>query len=391
MTVAAQSQLMYEIDTTTFAVKMHALPTFIPPAQTVAESWEGRNVFTLADGTLLLHFEHTTGDGSNLLGIWDPVANTLSTFAHPTSITAGVIRKSGNGRRAYSISDDSGGKSFYYDVLTKTFSGTIMLSGFALNAAVNVDASRVAISALGSAPVMFDGNLNPLGALPGGGVLGIQGLGLYQGGMTFSSDNQFLYEVCMPTFTPFIYKINPNSLQTISISPAMPMIPVMTELSPSFFIAEPFGVDITGMVFGVQDFGIAFDDGAFPQNYVNNQPGTPTFLQHMSPYTGLLAGGTTSGGFGNSFFFPPDVWFGANRGSASVTGGTLTITSPAATTPGPVNLKYLFPDGIEVFAPQFFSYGPQIQMRLTRELRRPEAQQARSPCLALHRTITTER
>jgi hypothetical protein len=29
--------------------------------------------------------------------------------------------------------------------------------------------------------------------------------------------------------------------------------------------------------------------------------------------------------------------------------------------PGPVNLKYLFPDGIEVFSPLFFSYGPQIQ------------------------------
>ena len=362
--VAAQSQLMYEIDTTTLAVSLHALPKFVPPAQTVASSWEGRNVFALADGTLLLHFEQTTGDGSNLLGIWDPVANTLTPFVHPAFISPGVITKSGNGKRIYSISDDSGGKSFFYDVLTKTFSPTITLSGFAVNATANVDATRVAITADGG-PAMYDGNLNLLGALPGGGVLGIEGLAFYQGGTIFSSDNQFLYEVCMPAFTPFIYKINPNSMQTISISPAMPMIPVSTELAPPFFMPEPFGVDSTGMVFGVEDFGIAFDDGAFPQNYVNNQPGTPIFLQHMSPYTGPLAGGTTSGGFGNGFFVPPDVWYGATRGTANLSGTTLTITSPASTAPGPVNLKYLFPDGIEVFSPMFFSYGPKIQYAIS--------------------------
>src|SRR5438034_350385 len=98
----------------------------------------------------------------------------------------------------------------------------------------------------------------------------------------------------------------------------MPLIPVMTELSPPFYMPEPFAVDDTGMVLGIEDYGIAFDDSTFFQNFVTNEPGSPTFLQHMSPYSGPAVGGTTSGGFGNAFSLTPDVWYGANRGSAHV-------------------------------------------------------------------------
>jgi len=166
----------------------------------------------------------------------------------------------------------------------------------------------------------------------------------------------------MPLFTPLIFTIDSNTLQVVGIAPALPMIPVMTELSPPFYMPEPFGVDPMGIVFGIEDFGIAFDDGAFFQNLVTNEPGTPSFLQHMSPYSGPLAGGTTSGGFGNAFSLTPDVWYGANRGTAHLdSSGILTITSPIGAAPGPVNLKFLFPDGTEVFDPQFFSYGPFLQ------------------------------
>jgi hypothetical protein len=51
------------------------------------------------------------------------------------------------------------------------------------------------------------------------------------------------------------------------------------------------------------------------------------------------------------------VWFGGTRGTASLNGtNTLTVTSPPSSTPGPVNLKYLFPDGAQLFSPQVFTY-----------------------------------
>jgi len=101
------------------------------------------------------------------------------------------------------------------------------------------------------------------------------------------------------------------------------------------------------MVLGIEDYGIAFDDSGFFQNFVTNAPGSPTFLQHISPYPGPAVGGATFGGFGNAFSLTPDVWYGANRGSAHVdSSNTLTITSPPSSTPGPVNIKMLFPDGI---------------------------------------------
>ena len=356
--VATGSQQVFEVDPVSFAVKRHLLPPYAG-ITLGSQSWEGRQLYALSDGTVLLNFSHAVGDGSVYLAIWNPSSNTLTPVPQPSTFALpGIILRSGNGQRVYSIADNSSGNSFFYDVPSRSVSAVVQLGGYALDAAVNFDGSRVAVyDATGLN--MLDGNLAKIGPLPGGGVLGLD---LFQGGMVFSPTSGYLHEICMPLFTPVIWTIDPNSLQTVGIAPAMPMIPVMTELSPPFYMPEPFAVDETGMVFGIEDYGIAFDDSTFFQNFVTNQPGSPTFLQHMSPYSGPTAGGTTSGGFGNSFSLTPDVWYGANRGSAHIdSGNTLTITSPPSSSNGPVNIKMLFPDGIEVFDPNFFSYGPSIQ------------------------------
>ena len=49
----------------------------------------------------------------------------------------------------------------------------------------------------------------------------------------------------MPSATPVIYTSDSNSLAIIGISLAMLLIPVMTELSPPFYMSEPFAVDDT--------------------------------------------------------------------------------------------------------------------------------------------------
>ena len=115
----------------------------------------------------------------------------------------------------------------------------------------------------------------------------------------FSDDGTTLYEESMPGRIPFIVTIDATSLRARSLAPAMPMIPVMYLMGPTFYIPQPFAVDSTGMILGLQDWGIAFDDAIFTQNYAAGLPGTFTLLQHMSPYSGPLSGGTVSSGFGN--------------------------------------------------------------------------------------------
>ena len=231
------------------------------------------------------------------------------------------------------------------------------LGGYATAAAVNFDGSRVVVYDANGLN-MYNGNFRVIGSVPGGGELGIG----FSGGLLFSPDNTTLYEETTPLFTPVIASIDARSLRVLGVAPAMPMIPVMTTMSPSFYVPVPFAVDSTGMLLCIEDWGIAFEDATFYENFSPVGPGTPTFMQHMSPYAGPLAGGTASSGFGNAFTQTPDVWYGTNRGAAKVdSGGTLTITSPPASAAGPVNLKFLFPDGTEVFDPLFFAYGSDPQ------------------------------
>jgi len=354
--VTCLSQQIYSIDTSALTAVVYNLPEYTPPGFTKPESWEGFRIYAFADSTFLLDFGPAVDGG--ILAIWNPTANTLTNFGAPFVDSAVFITVSGDGTMLYAISADSSGTSYYYNVATRTFSSPITLGEYNLYAAANQNGTRVAVADAGGDVLLYDGNLNFVGNVPGGGV---SIASLIKGGVAFSADNQSLYEICMPIDIPLIYKIGLSNLRTASISPAMPMIPWATELSPPFYLTVPIGVDASGMVYGIQFSGIAFEDGAFPENYATLQPGSPTFLQHMTPYTGPLGGGTTSSGFGNSFILPPTVWYGQNMGSTNNASEVLSITSPAGNAPGPVNIKMLFPDGTEAFDPQFFSYGPQIQ------------------------------
>jgi hypothetical protein len=351
--VSTGSQQMFGINTTTFVATRYLLPGFAPDKTSGLQRWEGLRIFALADGTVL-HYLQVQGWGS-YLGRWDPSSNALVRLDPPASV--GVLARSGDGKWVYSISGDSSGSSFNYSVLGKKFSGIFQSAGYGLGAAVNFDASRIAVCD-GSEGDLFDANLAFVASLP---ACGWGSPPFFEGGTVFSADGRYIYQLALSSI-PVIVKIDANTLNIIGVAPAMPMIGVSEELAPPYRIADPFAVDNTGLVLGVQYYGIAFDDSTFTQSFVSSQPGTPTFLQHMAPYVGPLAGGTTSSGFGNTFSLTPGVWYGSNRGSAHVdSGGQLTTTSPPASGPGPVNLKFLFPDGLEVFDPLFFSYGPSIQ------------------------------
>ncbi|HEY2461953.1 MAG TPA: IPT/TIG domain-containing protein [Candidatus Acidoferrum sp.] len=350
--VATGSRQVFSINTATMAVSRYLLP------QGPHDYWEGSQLIALSDGTIMLVLTPGTFSGISGMAIWDPSSNAISFPQPPVGIQSSGVYRSGDGKRVYFLDSSTAANAFFYDVQIRTFS-KVSTAAIALSAAVNFDGSRVAICDDESGnTLIYDGSFNLIGSLP---FCGFGGPPLFEGGAVFSPDNRFLYEEVLSGI-PAIVKVDSNTLNIVTVAPAMPMIPVMTELDPPYLIPIPFAVDDSGQVLGVQDWGIAFDDSTFAQTYTASQPGTPTFLQHMDPYFGPLSGGTASGGFGNAFSITPDVWYGPNRGSGALsTSGTLTITSPPSSTPGPVNLKFLFPDGVEVFNPLFFSYGPFLE------------------------------
>ncbi len=368
--VATGSPVMYGINTTTQQATLYQLPPYKLNSASSAISWEGITVFALADGTVLLETnmqlnEPVAGGNSFTVLIWNPSTNSFtqpSTFA---SAPWGVIARSGNGKIVFSAGMDEAETSFTYNVATQAISTPVQLSsfGYASQVAVNTDGSRVAITTLGTQPFgLYDGSLNLIGTLPGdGGAEAFPPLSMIYGGSVFSADGSSLYEETEAYATPFIIQIDVATQQAVGFAPAMDVIPVGWQMAPTFFIPIPFAVDSSGMVLGIQYEGIAFDDSTAQLNYASDTPGAFTFMQHMDVYSGPLAGGTTSGEFGNGSFVLPDVYYGPTKGTATLSGTTLQITSPAATSPGPVDIKMLFPDGNEVYNPQFFTFGTQIQ------------------------------
>jgi len=354
--VLTGSRQVFAINTSSLAVSHYVLPA----GSGSVSYWEGWHLLVLADGTLMIVWTAGKNIGTIGLALWDPASNALTFPTLPSDIPVNdfVICRTGNGKRVYFISD----QGLYYDVQTKTFSSVVTLAGSVLGGAANVDGSRVVLCN-DNGPNMYDGNFNLIGPVPGCGFGSPPYF--FEGGSVFSADNLYLYQEILADIA-LIVKIDANTLNILSVAPAMPMIPVLTELSPPYFVPIPFAVDDTGMILGIQDWGIAFDDATYAQNYSSTQPGTPTDLQHMDPYFGPLNGGTTSDDFGDLFSLRPTVWYGAIRGTDELdSSGALTITSPPSITAGPVNIKMLFPDGVEVFDPLFFSYGPYLQYPLT--------------------------
>ncbi len=351
--VATGSRQVFSIDTTSFGVSRYLLPLGS------GSYWEGSQLFVLSDGSMMIVATAGQFTGQFGIAIWNPATNAITFPTIPFPLDNTIYNRSGDGKRAYLFNNHTGGGVMYYDVASQAFSAMTTLNVAGFSSAVNLDGSRfVLCSDIG---YVYDGSFNQVGQIP---FCGVGPAPFYEGGAVFSPDGKFIYEEFLGGI-PLILKIDASSLNLVSTAPAMPMIPVMTELSPPYYVPNPFAVDDTGMVFGIEFWGIVFDDSAYLQNYSSAQPGTPFFMQHMDPYFGSMGGGTTSGGFGNAFSITPDVWYGAARGTASLgSSGTLSITSPPSNTPGPVNIKMLFPDGIEVFDPLFFSYGPYLQYPL---------------------------
>ena len=344
--VATGSQQLYSIDTSTFAVTRLSLPNMNVTSTSAGTTWEGGSVLALSDGTLLLQ---TNPYSSGTSVVWTPSANSLT----PLTGFTGPLLHSGDRSRVYATSVNSSTcQTTMYSVPSKAVTTFTPSSEICSFDAVNTDGSRLVGSTNGTYGI-YDANFNLLGNLPGAGYS--RGINFY-GGFIYSADSTTLYQIGTASQSqslPIILTYDVASLTLKGTAPAMATLPVGESATSNLTI--PFAVDPTGMILGIQVFGIGFDDSTFFQSYAASQPAYSAFFIPPSPDAGAIGGGTISGLF-PSYSLTPDVWYGENRGSASLSSSSVSITSPPGAAVGPVNLKYLFPDGNEVFNMQAFSY-----------------------------------
>jgi hypothetical protein len=339
--VTTQSQQVYEVDTT----RLTAIRYLLPPYQN--SSWEGNQIEALADGTLLLGFSHMTNDGSFYSAVWNPSNNVLTNLTLPSNSQPGLgfgpwIR-SGDGTRSYSFNRDSSScQLLEYDVTSRSIHSVATPNEPCGFYAVNQDGSRL-VAANNAGVGLYDGSFNLLGPIFSASN------GYFAGSFLFSPNGSTLYELSQGRITT----IDTASVSVRGTAPASSAGQQFWYSNP--FASLPFGVDSNGMMLDIQPFGIGFEDATFFQNYGGNSIPTPSAVT-LSSYSGPLSGDTQTSPYGY-FALTPDVWFGNTRGTATLDGSnTLTLTSPPSTTAGPVNLKYLFPDGAQLFTPRAFTY-----------------------------------
>ncbi len=338
--VATGSRQMFAVDPSSFAMTSVQLPLY------QNAGWEGSSVFALANGTLLLGFSEQPNTGINYAAIWNPANNTFSPLA-----ASFPVARSGDGTRVYFETSDSVSCNLQmYSTASLSLTNGPQLSERCGFGAVNRDGSRLVLSTSGSFS-LYDGSFTLLGALPtdvpNGTISGSDFL--------FSPDSSTLYQITSTNAGAVIDSIDVASLSLNGTAPAMATLPISVSEVP--IVSALFGVDSNGLLLGIQDFGISFEDPTFFQNYAASQPGVG-FPVSITPQSGPLAGGTVSNVYGG-YALTPDIWYGSTHGTASLgSANSLNITSPQSSAGGPVNLKFLYPDGEEVFAPQSFSYGP---------------------------------
>lgn len=308
----------------------------------------------LSDGTVAINVTGVNG-GISKFAIWNPNSNSVSTVTLPAGLSdAGISSASANG--AQIVVADSAGPAHIaiYDAATKTFSTPLQFPGFIYYVAASPSGDYFIVSDDTYGIGLYDSQLQGIALLsnPDG----------YSTGSIFSPDGSRIYVVSRNDVPQGVIGVfDGNSGNFINTAPVLGTIPPGVTLAPSPFVETPFAVDDTGIVFGSADHGIAFDDANYSVNFVFGFNGPPILDMIPSPGSGRI-NESTSTTFQSVIDFNalPDVWFGDVRASEVTSGLGLSATAPTSPQSGPVSIKLIEPDGIEVFNPLVFSYGPGV-------------------------------
>ena len=340
--IGTQSQQIYAMNTSSLALTRYFLPALTgtySSGATYLIPWQTSQLFSLADGTVFIGLGNYGGSYTGNM-IWNPSTGAITKLSFANSFNL----RSGDHTKVYgALVDSVNCQVTVYDSTvqqTSTFPKLNEPCGFN---AVNYNGTRF-VGMNNSHYGLYDGSFQLLGNLP----TSLTDYGLtFRGGWVFSPDGATVYQIGHPGS---ILTIDVASLSLKGTAPSISTLPDGTA-----GLTVPVDVDPNGILLGIQDFGVGFDDSTFFQNSAANSIGEG-FPISLTPRSGPLAGGTATTPYG-FYGITPDVWYGPNRGTASVdASNTLTITSPPGNADGPVNLKFIFPNGDQIFMPQAFSY-----------------------------------
>ena len=342
--VSTQSRQIFAIDTTSLAAKRWYLPTTPRISFLIGQNYGVLQPIVLSNGKLLLLGNETYTLGTVIIE-WDPATNTVTPFELPPTFQVGGLVRSGDGSKVLIWSNVEPGGVALYDTASNTIVAQRSFGGFIQAICANPTGTRfVLVDDLGLD--LYDGQLNPLGIIPPG---------FTSTGALFSSDGAFIYVIDVAGGVPAIFTVDASTLKVIGTAPAYSSSLLGFPLA---FDEAPFAVDSTKMIFGIADHGIALDDAAFFQA-LGSPASAPFFANFIQPPAGPLNMATPVTVTTAPFDMVPDVWFGNQRGiNTSVVAGRLQVSAPPATQPGPVNVKILEPNGVQIFDPLDFSYGP---------------------------------
>jgi hypothetical protein len=336
--VGTSTDYLFAIDTTKLEVVHKYASEKILPGSSFTPFWP----VTLSDGRILILTSFGI-DGSAFNVIWNPSTGSGSQFVIPASVYSiyAAVRSPDHSKVMI-----GGSNNAIYDVATSTLSVPTTSNVFSnYSFASNQDGSRWYVDlsgVLGEVDDQFNIIAQSTQSLLSGAEILVS-----RDGQTVYSDGG---EVLEFDANSLAYKGWAQNLYANGV----PM--VMQD------------VDETGLIFGVQDHGVVFVDGAGSLHTGNAQLDETGYnLGYLTPTGGPIGVATpvqanVLAGV-NSDLGEPTVYFGASQATAvnlDATHLTLSATSPVATYPGPVNLFSFTPSGAISLLPLGFSYGPSI-------------------------------
>jgi len=347
--VGTQTQQLVAIDTSSLAVVQRWYLPAVSFGMCSGQGYATQQVAPLSNGKALVvcNILYTTGTG---VFEWDPATNTATQVSVPPTFQVGGVSASADGTKAILYSNVSPGALAIYDSTTESIVAQKSFSGFVSGIQANPNGTRFIASDDNGGLQLYDAQLNVLGPIPPGA---------YDTGVLFSGDGSRIYVVSDSYGVPVTYTVDATTLTIVGMAPAYATIPPYAELNPPYFIETPLGADSTGLIFGAADQGIALDDSTYFES-IFPPANLPIFDKVLSPDNGPVNAATVVQVETSPFDAIPDAWFGSQRVSNAslLNGGGLQLTAPSSAQPGPVNVKLIQPNGVQIFDPLAFSYGP---------------------------------
>jgi hypothetical protein len=291
--VQTAGQYIYAINTSTLQATQYSLPNHTFVSSGLPTGVNTNDVLlALSDGTLFVYFDDAWVGDSAKAGVFDPATGQLNVLTNSVISTWTTPVRSGDGMHVFASNNTLGSGVEVYDVASKMLKLVGSGTTYGIVQAVNHDGSVVILSSFqntyGSAA--YNQNLTFLGSLPCGSA---SSAGTLDGGILYSADGTRLYEICGYQNQGVVLSVDPQTFTALGTAPAMFTDPVGT--SGFAGTSVPFGADAAGLVFGLQNYGVAFEDAAFTQSYVPSLQNHNGESEYIATFAGPLTGGTAVG------------------------------------------------------------------------------------------------